>query len=159
MRCPVRPTPLLLVGLVGAALGFAPAPVFRENYRDPAFVLKQLRGTWAMPRYDRNGATMISAGEAYTVKIEKDLWTFYRSQNGGPLMKSSSYTLKLDPKTTPAEIDFIGSGTYRLLGVYELKADKLKITFRITTEMDKSRVKSLTKPDPGDYLLELERKP
>ena len=155
----MRSTSLLLVGLVGATLGFAPVPIYRENYRTPEAVLKQLQGTWAMPRYDQNGRTMISVGEAYTVKIEKERWTFYRSQNGGPLSPSSSYTLKLDPKAAPAEIDFGSTPTYRLLGVYELKGDRLKITFRINSGVNIDRVKSLTNPGPNDYLLELERKP
>ena len=159
MRYTVRSISLLLVGLVVATLGFAPAPIPKENYRNSEFVLKRLQGTWAMPRYEQNGRTMISNGEAYTVKIEKDLWTFYRSQNGGPLTKSSSYTLKLDPKATPAEIDFISNPTYRLLGIYELKGDSLKIAFRVNNGMNMDRVKSLTNPAANDYILQLERKP
>ena len=155
----MRSTPLLLVVLVAASLGFAPAPVYRENSRDPESVLKRLQGEWAMPRYEQNGRTMISMGEAYTVKIEKDVWTFYRSHNGGPLVKSSSYTLKLDPKANPAEIDFVSSPTYRLLGVYELKGDTLRIAFRTNTGANMDRVRSLATPAPNDYVIELQRKP
>ena len=154
----MRRRPLLLVGLVVAALGFAPAPIFRENPRDPQSVLDRVQGTWAMPRYEQNRRTLISMGEAYVVKIEKTQWTFFRSQNGGPLTKSSTYTLKLDPKTTPAEIDFIQSQTYSLLGVYELKDDKLKIVFRVNGAGKKDRAQDLVNPPPNDYLLELERK-
>jgi uncharacterized protein (TIGR03067 family) len=141
-----------------AALGFAPAPVFKESARTAASDLARLQGTWAMPRYEQNGRTMISMGEAYTVKVEKDQWTFYRSQNGGPLTKSSSYALRLDPKTAPAEIDFIQSKTYVLLGVYDLKGDALKIVFRVNGDGKKDRVKDLANPAPTDYLIELRRK-
>ena len=156
----MRLTLLLLLPI--AALGFAPAPVFREKPNDPESVLKCLQGDWAMPRYEQNGRTRISNGEAYMVKIEKDLWTFYHSHNGGPLTKSMSYTLKLDPKATPAEIDFLdylSTPTYRLLGVYELKGDTLRIAFRTNTGANMDRVRSLATPAPNDYVIELQRKP
>jgi uncharacterized protein (TIGR03067 family) len=155
----MRPLPLLLVGLVGATLGFAPAPIPKENQRDPEVVLKRLQGTWAMPRYEQNGRTMISMGEAYTIKIEKDQWTFFRSQRGGPLTKSTSYSLKLDPKAAPAQIDFVKGKTFSLLGVYELKGDTLKIVFRVNTEGKRDRATDLANPAPNDYLLQLERNP
>ena len=156
MRYTVRRSALLLAA---AAFGFAPAPVYKENARDPDAVLKRLQGTWAMPQYESGRRTLISPGEAYTVKIEKDQWTFWRSQNGGPLTKSSTYTLKLDPKATPTEIDFIQSRTYTLLGSYDLKGDTLKIVFRVNNGLKKERARNLASPGPGDYLLRLERKP
>ena len=149
----------LSLACVVASLGFAPAPVYKANYRDPGFVLKQLQGTWAMPIYEHGGRTMISVGEAYTVKIVKDQWSFFISKNGGPLTnnKSSSYTLKLDPKANPAHIDFIQSKTYSLLGVYVLEADTLKIAFRITNDEKKDRSTDLANAGPNDYVLELRR--
>ena len=155
MRCPVRRLALLLAA---AALGFAPAPIYKENARDPASVLKRLQGSWAMPRYESGGRNMINPGEAYTVIIEKDQWTFWRSRNGGPLMKSSTYTLKLDPKTNPAEIDFFQSKTYSLLGSYDMSGDTVKIVFRVTNDDKRDRARDLATPGPGDYYLQLERK-
>ena len=159
MRCPVRPLSLLLVGLTAAALGFAPAPVYRGDDLDPAKVLKRLEGTWAMPRYEQAGRTRIAAGEAYTIKIEKDQWTFFRSQKGGRLTKAQSYTLKLDPKATPPEVELVRSKTYLLLGAYELKGDTLKIVFRVTNDAKRERARDLTNLATGDYLIELQRKP
>ena len=155
MRCPVRRIALLLAV---TALGFAPAPIYKENGRDPATVLRRLQGSWAMPRYEMAGRTMISPGEAYTVIIEKDQWTFWRSRNGGPLMKSSTYTLKLDPKTNPAEIDFFQSKTYSLLGSYDMSGDTVKIVFRVTDDEKRDRARDIVTPAPGDYSLQLERK-
>ena len=83
----MRLTLLLLLPI--AALGFAPAPVFRDNDRDPALVLRQFQGTWKMPRYDRGGLTMIRANEVYTVEIKKDQWTFFISRNGGAITARS----------------------------------------------------------------------
>jgi uncharacterized protein (TIGR03067 family) len=156
MRCPVRRIVLLLAA---SALGFAPAPVYKETGRDPVAVLKRLQGTWAMPQYESGGRTMISPGETYTVKIEKDQWTFWRSQNGGPLTKSSTYTLKLDPKANPAEVDFVQSPTYSLLGAYALEGNTVRVVFRVSNGMQKQRARDLAAPGPGDYLLRLERKP
>jgi uncharacterized protein (TIGR03067 family) len=147
---------ILLLLLPIAALGFAPAPVYRGNDLDPAYVLKRLQGTWAMPRYDRNRRTMILASEVYTVKIEKDQWTFFISRNGGSLIKSSTFTLKLDSKAVPAEIDFAQGKTRTFLGVYDLKGDTLKIVFRATKD---GRARDLTNPARGDEFLQLERKP
>ena len=112
-----------------------------------------------MPRYEIGGRSMISPGEAYAVKIEKDQWTFFRSQNGGRLTKAQSYALKLDPKTTPAEVDLVQSKTYLLLGAYELKGDTLKIVLRDTDDAKRERARDLTNLATGDYLIELQRKP
>ena len=155
MRCPVRRFVLLLAA---SALAFAPAPVYKENARDPDAVLRRLQGTWAMPRYELAGRTLISPGEAYTVKSEKDQWTFWRSRNGGPLIKSSTYTLKLDPKANPAEVDFVLSATYSLLGAYALDGDTLKVVFRVSDRMKMERARDLAAPGRIDYFLRLERK-
>ena len=160
MRCPVRSAALTFLLLAAASSGFAPAPIFKESKRDPAFVLQRLQGTWAMPRYDHGGTSAISMCEAYTIKIEKDEWTFFRSHNGGPLTKSSTYTLKLDPKTNPPEIDFVGKQNMTLVGTYDLRGDDLKIVFRIKGQGGRTdRAKDLTNPEPNDYLIELRRQP
>ena len=142
------------------AFGFAPAPVFRERPDDPETVLRRLQGTWKVPRYELAGRTAYSKGEAYTIKIEKDLWTFFRSVDGGALSKSSSHTMKLDPKSTPAEIDLIAvhDPTFIFFGVYELKGDTLRFAFRTSTNGKKDRAKDLT-PAPDTFFLQLERQP
>jgi len=150
---------ILLLLLPMVALGFAPAPVYRDPDRDPVLALKRLQGTWRMPRYDRGGLTMIRAREAYTVHIEKDQWTFYISRNGGALTKSSTFRLKLDPKAVPPEIDLIQGKTRTLLGVYDLKGDTLKIVYRVTDDEKEERACDLTNPALGDEFLQLERKP
>ncbi len=161
MRSAVSRSSLLLIGLVGATLGFAPAPVFRERPDDPDAVFRRLQGTWAVSRNEEGGQTRIPMGQAFTIKFEKDQWTFLRSENGGPLIKSDRHTLKLDPKATPAEIDFIFSATkeVRFCGVYELKGDTLRIAFRSTANGTKGRAKDLSNPAPGDWFMQLERRP
>jgi uncharacterized protein (TIGR03067 family) len=150
--------PLLLLI---AALGFAPAPVFRERPDDPVAVLKRLQGTWTVPRYELGGRTAYSKGEAYTIEIEKDRWTFFRSVNGSPLVKLSSHTLKLDPKATPAEIDLIATHDPMFIfsGVYELKGDTPKFVFRTDTHGKKNRAKDIINPGPGTFFMQLERRP
>ena len=148
----------LFLPLLMAALGFAPAPVFRENL-DPASARKQLQGIWSMSRYDRDGRTMILEREVYTVTIEKGRWTFFISRKGSPLTKRSTFTLKLTPKIGQMEIDLVQGKTRALLGVYDLKGDRLRIVFRATTDGTEERACDLTNPAPGDEFLELERKP
>ena len=154
----MRRTSLLLVGLVGTTFGFAPAPVFRERPDDSAAVLKRLQGTWAVSRSEQ-GRTMLSQGGAHTIKIEKDVWTYFYAQNIGPGTQRFSYSLKIDPKSTPAEIDCIRSETYMLNGVYELKGDTLKVVFRRNEGGKKDRAKDLIHPGASDYFMLLERRP
>ena len=86
-----------------------------------------------------------------------DRWTTFRSQNGGPLTKTATFTLRLDPKAAPAEIDFIQSNTDSLLGAYDLKGDTLKIIVRTNNAAAKGRARDRTNPTPNDCILQLER--
>jgi uncharacterized protein (TIGR03067 family) len=140
---------------VGPILGFAPAPVFKKRPLDP----DRLEGTWDVTLYDQCGQSHLSSGLAYTVEIEKDQLTFFWSQNGGPLERSPSFTLRLDPKATPAEIDFIQDGMNIYSGVYCSKAGRLEIVYQATSDRTKYRAKDLGHPAPTNYHMRLERRP
>ena len=143
------------------ALGFAPAPVFRERPDDPEAVLKRLQGTWMVSRYEQGGQTIFAKGEAFEIKIEKDRWTFFLSRDGLPVTTSSSFALKLDTRGSPAEIDIMSDANkmYMLNGVYHLKGDTLTIVYRVNANGNKDRARHLTKLAPGDCLMQLERRP
>ncbi len=150
---------LLFLLLPIVALGFAPAPVFRERPDDPEVVLRQLQGTWTVPRYERCARTVFLMGEAYIAKIEKDQWTFSISENDGPFTASTSCRLKLNPKASSPEVDIIGSDDppFRFCGVYDLKGDTLKIVFRDNSDGKEGRAKDIINPGPGDWFMQLER--
>ena len=169
-----RLSAFLLCPLLVAPLGLAPPPVFRERPDDSESVLRRLQGTWSMSRFEIRGRTVNGEGEVFTIRIENDLWTSFHSANGSRVSEMDRFTLKLDPKASPAEIDF----THRSLpvgwrGVYSLKGDTLKIVFR---EYDlkgdtakilyppnvngkKDRARNLLDPGPRDYFMQLERDP
>ena len=157
----MRLTSLLLVLLVGSIHGFAPAPVFRERPDDSKAVLRRLQGTWTVARYEQGGRTVYGKGEAYTIVIEKDHLTYFRSLNGSSFVKWSSFTLKLDPTSTPAEIDLIAGHDPNIIlsGVYDLKDDTLRMVYQINTDGKKDRAKGLVNPSPNSYFMRLERRP
>ena len=157
----MRRTSLLLVGLAGVGLGFAPAPVFRERADDPAVVLRRLQGFWTVSRNEQGGRIQIPEGQAFTIQFEKDRWSFYRSLNGGPLIWCDSYALELDPRATPTELDFVHPATkkHKFHGVYDLKGNTMKIVFRDNANGTKGRAKDLVNPAPGDWFMQLERRP
>ena len=143
--------------LVLATLGFAPAPIFKENDQDPEVVSKRLQGMWAMPRYEHAGRTMISKGEVHAVQIEKDQWTFLSSDKGGPLTRSSTLTVRFNPKAKTPEIDLTSGTEYVYHGVYELKGDTMKLVFRANRGGERGRACDLTSSAGFDYLMQLER--
>ena len=139
--------PLLLLAI--AALGFAPAPVFRERPNDPEAVLRRLQGGWRGVSY-RNGGQNHMVGTPFRVHLEKDGWRFFV---GTPPGQTNAYTITLDTKTNPMRIDWREGGTH-LKGIFVLSGDKLHYSFRTAT-LDYPQ--SLTAPAPEDYVIEVER--
>ena len=155
----MRRSAVPVFALALATLGFAPAPIFKEKYQDSKAVSKRVQGMWAMPRYEYNGRTMISKGEVWTVKIEKDQWTVLTSENGGPLTRSSTSTVKFNPKAMTPEIDLTSGTEYVYHGIYELKGDTMKLIFRANRDGSAGRARDLTRPSDFDHLMQLERQP
>lgn len=121
----MRKTLLLLLPV--AALGFAPAPVFRERPTDPEAVLKRLGGRWRNVLYEKDGQDM-AGGVPYQNRIEADHWEVF---TGTPLQRTENYTIVLDTKSVPMRIDWVErDGPGRSKGIFELKGEEIRYSFR-----------------------------
>ena len=138
--------PLLLLSF--ALLGFAPAPVFRERPDDPESLLRKLQGGWRGVTYRHAGQDQLT-GTPFRVHLEKDRWRFLV---GSPPNETNVYTITLDTKANPMRIEWRTNET-SLLGLFALTGDRLRYSFRTAKEYPRS----LTTPDPDDWVIEVER--
>src|SRR5665213_12752 len=143
----MRKTLFLLLSL--AALGFAPAPVFREKPDDPESILRRLQGGWRGISYQNSGRTLY-AGTPFRVHLKKDRWGFFF---GEPSRQTSTYTITIDTKSKPMRIDW-SEGGVRLKGIFDLSGDKLHYSYRLS---GRGYPQSLAAPAPDDYVIEAER--
>ena len=132
-----------------AALGFAPAPVYRERPNDADTVHRRFQGGWRGVSYKHGGQDLM-LGSPFRVHLEKDRWRFFV---GAPPTQTNIYTITLDTKSNPMRIDWREGGTH-LRGIFELTGDRLHYSFRTSA---KDYPRSLTAPDPEDYVIEAER--
>jgi uncharacterized protein (TIGR03067 family) len=138
--------PLLLL-LPLAALGFAPAPVYRERPDDREVILRRLQGDWRGVAFKQDGRDLY-AGILFRVSLEKDRWKFSTGNGAG-----SHYTIALDTKAKPMRIDW-REGSTHLVGLFEVSGDGFRYSFR---DAAKGYPQSLTNPEAGDYVVELVR--
>ena len=139
--------PLFLVSIV--ALGFAPAPVFRERADDPEVILRRLQGGWRGVSYRNQGQDQI-VGTPFRVQLDKDQWRFF---TGTPPTQTNSYTITLDTKATPMRIDWREGGSH-LVGLFELKGDRFSYSFRSAGTGYPSSFANL---EAQDYVIVVER--
>ena len=139
--------PLLL--LLPLALGFAPAPVFRERPNDPEAILHRLQGGWRGVSYSQGGQKQL-VGTPFRVHLDKDHWRFF---TGSPSVESNLYTITLDTKSNPMRIDWRNGKTH-LVGLFQLTNHRLRYSFRYAGN---GYPQSLAEPAPEDYVIEVER--
>ena len=139
--------PLLLLSMV--ALGFAPAPVFRERPDDAEAILRRLQGGWRGVSYKSRSQDQL-VGTPFRVQLDKDRWRFF---TGTPSTQTNIYTITLDTKANPMRIDWREGGSH-LVGLFELSGDRLRYSFR---SAGNGYPQSLTAPAPEDYVIEVER--
>ena len=143
----MRKTLLLLLPI--AALGFAPAPVYRERPNDPDAILRRLQGGWRGVSYHQ-GKRNNMLSSPFRVHLDKDRWRFF---TGTPPTQTNIYTITLDTKANPMRIDWRDKGTH-LVGLFELSGDRLRYSFR---SAGNGYPQSLSEPAPEDYVIEVER--
>ena len=137
----------LLILLPLAALGFAPAPVYRERPNDREAILRRLQGGWRGVAFKQDGRDLF-AGTPFRVSLEKDRWKF-STGNGA----ASHYTIALDTKAKPMRIDWREVDTH-LVGLFEVSGDGFRYSFR---DAAKGYPQSLTTPEADDYVVDLVR--
>ena len=140
---------ILLLLLPLAALGFAPAPVFREKPSDPDAVLRRLQGGWRGVSCKKGGRSLF-IGIPFRTQLDKDHW---RSYYGKPPRQTSSLTIAIDTKSEPMRIDWRGEGVH-IKGIFSLSGDKLRYVY---SPPNMGYPQSLTAPAPEDYFFELDR--
>ena len=135
---------ILLLLLPIAALGFAPAPVYREKPSDPDAVLRRLQGGW-------RGVSYRQANDfVFRVQVEKDRWRFFV---GSPPTQATAFTITLDTKTNPMRIDWRRDRVH-LKGIFVLSGERLIYIWRDSTQ---GYPQSLTAPAPEDCVVEVQR--
>ena len=150
---------ILLSLLSIAALGFAPAPVYRERPNGPETILRRLQGSWEITRYEYNDVSVHPAWVSGYAVVVRDKMTFFRRMGEGRVLEETTFTLRLDPKADSPEIDFVEREDYVFRGVYELNGGRLKVVFRLNAEGKFGRATNLDKPGRDEWLRHFERKP
>jgi uncharacterized protein (TIGR03067 family) len=139
----------ILLALSIAALGFAPAPVFRERPDDPEADLRRFQGSWRAVSYRNSGGYQM-IDSSFRLRVEKDGWRMFA---GAPPVQTNAYTITLDTRTTPMRIDWRGGGIH-LEGIFTLSGDRLHYSYRSSTL---GYPRSLDAPGPEDAVIEVER--
>jgi uncharacterized protein (TIGR03067 family) len=140
---------IMLLLLPIAALGFAPAPVFREKPNDPDAVLRRFEGDWRVVSC-RSGGRNVMVGTTFRIRVEKDRWRFIE---GTPAVQPIPFTIALDTLSKPMRIDWRKGGSH-LKGIFALSGDRLHYSWRMA---DSGYPQSLSAPAPEDCVLEAER--
>ncbi len=136
---------LLVVGLTGLLLGFAPAPPPRPD--DPKQQQKLLLGTWVIVRQENAGKPLPTPGVLKAVFVA-DKVTFTRDGT-----KTNELTVVVGPKKT---MDLKAAGmTY--LCIYALDRDVLDVAYQNDVGKKGLRPASLTSTDGRVFRMVLKR--
>jgi uncharacterized protein (TIGR03067 family) len=149
--------PLRVISTLALALavcGFAPAPRPKPK-KVPD--LATLSGSWRVVRYHQNGRDMLGVRQLF-MRLEKDKLTFQVGEKG----VGSSYHISLDPKRTPAAMNWhSGNGNpIRYSAIYRLEGELLSVVFsEARGGPDHDRPTDFKSLRPQDYLIEFRRLP
>jgi uncharacterized protein (TIGR03067 family) len=146
----------LLAFLLASAATAAPVP-FPRPATDPKFVLKQMQGLWEFVSNERI-AGKVGYSHRMFARVEGESWKFMRDGPGG-LAPTRGYTIRIDPKKTPAWIDFKDNPADAqpfLIGVFLVAKDEMRVTYVVRTTTPE-RPTELKLKRPAEYLLTLKR--
>jgi len=148
-------TPLRVGSILLAvvACGFAPVPRHKPN---KAPDLAALAGAWRVVQYQQNGRSLLQQAQQLHMRVEKDRLTFYVNEGSA----ASSYQLTLNPKASPATMDWhSGAGNpISFVAIYALEGNTLSVAFTDARRgPGHGRPTSLKALRPQDYLMVFQR--
>jgi uncharacterized protein (TIGR03067 family) len=121
---------LAAVGLTG----FSPAPFPRTERKREVDDMTALQGTYRVVEYGRpnmgGGAALIRRTEM-KVQISGNKWTF-QFNDGNAWVSSTSYEMKLQPRTFPRSLDMTYNANDYVLtmkGIYRIEGRKLTVAY------------------------------
>jgi uncharacterized protein (TIGR03067 family) len=110
----------LLIVVVFATLGFAPAPFPKtERQRiDPT----DITGTWEFVRWEISGHRYERNEEAFFASVTKENFAIVVRKDGSP---SSSFPMRLDPAASPPAFTWSRDGHVAFVGSYRLQKNEM----------------------------------
>jgi uncharacterized protein (TIGR03067 family) len=149
---------IALIALIGLT-AFAPAPLPKRQRAGTGVgvAVAQLQGTWVVTKLQMtrgNGRVDDQGTYLKEVRVEGERWSFfYRDANRGPV----NYTLTIQHKATPAEINFYRNGSpsgqpYGT-GIIRRQGDTLTMIY----SWGSPRARSFENPPSGYWVITLQR--
>jgi uncharacterized protein (TIGR03067 family) len=120
----MRRARILLLAVSVALLGFAPAPLPRQqrHREDQADVA----GTWRFVLWERDGARRQEFEAEYRVRMTREEFALVgvRGEETG-----SAFVLRLEPTASPPAFTLRRNNSGRFVGIYRLQGDQITMTF------------------------------
>jgi len=162
----------ILFGLAALVVA-APAPSEKKDRKRGPEDIALMVGTWKMVEQGRPGMNLQLAairrrGDLQTkIRIEGDKFQ-YLYFNGQDYQPSTTYDLKLQPRSSPKAIDLTytsGDYTVTLKGIYKIESNKLTLLYvqnyesklKNVRNAEQERPTSFDNAPPNAYQMVLER--
>jgi uncharacterized protein (TIGR03067 family) len=115
---------ILLILVTAALLGFAPAPLPRQDRH--RIDLTDVEGTWEFDLWENDGVREQQLEETLRAALTKKQFRLSSKANGE---RAEDFVMRLHPEAAPPAFTWSMGGQVRFVGSYRLHKDRLTMIF------------------------------